>query len=63
MTTSSDKGAKPLQPAEPKPRKTPARPAAGAERMAKSRHMDALLDAALEGTFPASDPFSISRDS
>jgi hypothetical protein len=62
MMTSSDKDAKPLQPAGPKPETTPARPDAGAERTARSRHIDALLDAALEGTFPASDPVSLSRD-
>jgi hypothetical protein len=63
MTTSSDKGAKPLQPAGPKPEKTRARPDASAERTPQSTHIEALLDAASEATFPASDPVSVSRDS
>jgi hypothetical protein len=38
------------------------KPLASVQRKNRDRHIDALLDAALEETFPASDPVAIRQD-
>lgn len=39
--------------------KTPALPSASTEEAERSKHVERLLDEALEQTFPASDPIAV----
>jgi hypothetical protein len=44
-----------------RPEKPPPPPAATKPRRRSKQHLDALLDQALENTFPASDPVAITE--